>query len=152
MTWKDDEKWQRMLSGEKCPFCEDCHLDENQFSYKVVELPSSYVRFPKNQYWRGWVLVALKEHKNELFEMSKGELSQYWEDVAKAANAVNAVFQPVKLNYAIFGNLCPHIHCHILPQYLDSDPYASIELNKKKKFLEEEEYLELIEKLRSEIN
>lgn len=144
MTWKDQKKWEKMWNGEECPFCQDCHLDENQFSYKVAELSGSYVRLPKNQYWRGWVLVALKIHKNELYEMSVEELSQFWTDVAKAARAVKKVFQPVKLNYAVFGNLCPHVHCHILPQYYESDPHAPIELNREKKYLEDEEYKKII--------
>lgn len=37
MTWKDAEKWQKMVDGTACLFCEDIHLDENPISFNVFE-------------------------------------------------------------------------------------------------------------------
>jgi len=151
MTWKDPEKWQAMLSGKDCPFCEDIHLDENEFSYKVVELEHSFIRLPKNQYIKGWLVVALKRHANELYELSDSELAGFWREVALVAKASKVVFNPVKLNYAIYGNLCPHIHCHIFPQYLDNDPHAPIKPDFKEEFLSNKEYKKILLELRREL-
>lgn len=151
MSWKDDKKWREMLSGENCPFCNDIHLEVNQFSFKVAELGYSYVRLPKNQYFRGWVIVALKKHANELFELSPEELSGFWNDVALAAKAVSFVFNPVKINYAIYGNLCPHIHCHIFPRQHGDDPHAPIKQDAEEIFLTDSEYRDIILNLRKYI-
>jgi diadenosine tetraphosphate (Ap4A) HIT family hydrolase len=34
---------------------------------------------------------------------------------------VQALFDPVKLNYLTLGNTVPHLHTHVLPRYRD-DP------------------------------
>ncbi len=152
MTWKDPEKWEEMKKGTDCPFCNDIHLDVNPFSFKVTELKNSYVRLPRNQYWRGWVFVALKRHATELFELSNQELTEFWQEVSLAAKAVDIVFKPVKINYAIYGNLCPHIHCHIFPQQFENDPHAPIKQNEREILLADEEYKTIINDLRTVIN
>jgi diadenosine tetraphosphate (Ap4A) HIT family hydrolase len=69
--------WVQTRSGLDCPMCADIHLDENEFSYKVTEFDQTYVRLPKNQYQRGWTLVVLKRHANELFELAEVELAAF---------------------------------------------------------------------------
>jgi hypothetical protein len=60
MTWKNPEKWEKMISGEDCDFCSDIHLEENQHSFLVSELKASFIRLPKNQYWKGWTTFDFK--------------------------------------------------------------------------------------------
>jgi len=37
------------------------------------------------------------------------------------AKAIEARFQPIKMNYLTLGNWVPHLHTHVVPRYLD-DP------------------------------
>lgn len=152
MSWKDPERWVKMLSGESCPFCADIHLEENRFSFLVSDLKYSYVRLPKNQYWRGWTIVALKRHANELFELSPEELFGFWSEVARVSKAVQEVFHPIKINYAIYGNLCPHVHCHVFPQQFENDPHARIKQDAEEMLLSTDEYHKIIGDLRDAIN
>ena len=39
-----------------------------------------------------------------------------FDDLAKAGNALQKVFNADKMNYNILGNLIPHLHTHILPR------------------------------------
>jgi diadenosine tetraphosphate (Ap4A) HIT family hydrolase len=151
MSWKNKEKWQAMISGEDCPMCKDISLEENPFSYLVSELSASYVRLPKNQDIHGRVLVALKRHANELYELSSEELADFWSNVSVVAKAINDVFAPVKLYYGVFGGQCPHIHCHILPMREEDEPNAAITMGQTEKYLKNEEYEKIIQKLRSSI-
>ncbi len=139
-----------MKSGESCPLCADIHLDENPFSFKIAELEHTFVRLPRNQFCRGYVLVALKRHATELFDLSTKELNGFWEDVTLVAKAVNQVSQPVKINYAIFGNLCPHLHCHVSPRRFEDDPHAPIQ-TKNEVLLSDEEYQHMIQDLKAAI-
>lgn len=152
MTWKDATKWKAMKSGRGCPMCSDIHLNENRQSFLVTEFKNSYVRLPKNQYYYGWVVVFLKRHANELYELSDNELAEYSREVAQVAKAVKEVFSPVKINYAIFGSLCPHLHYHIIPRQFDDDPHAPIKMDEKEVFLSEEEYQKIIAQLRKALN
>lgn len=141
-----------MVSGQECPFCQDIHLDVNQFSFKVAELKQGIVRLPRNQFMRGYVIVALKKHANELFELNQNELAEYSEDIAMVAKAVKDVTNAVKINYAIYGNLCPHVHCHIFPQQLENDPHAPILAEENAVQLQDEEYRLLIERINNALS
>jgi hypothetical protein len=97
MGWASVDEWDRLKAGLGCPMCADIHLDENEFSYKVTEFEHTYVRLPKNQYQRGWTLVVLKRHANELFELTEVELAAFWRDVARVAQALDQLYHPTKI-------------------------------------------------------
>lgn len=80
MKWLPPEVWTRLKDGIDCSMCADLHLDENPFRLKVAELRQSYVRLPRNQYLRGWTVVALRRHASELFELSDAELRRVLSD------------------------------------------------------------------------
>jgi diadenosine tetraphosphate (Ap4A) HIT family hydrolase len=148
MSWKDEQRWQAMISGTDCPMCHDIHEIENQHSYLICELEESYVRLPKNQDPHGLVLVALKRHATEMYELGDQERDRFFKDVAKAAKAVKEVFEPIKIYYGIFEGRCPHFHCHIIPQYKNDDPYAPLSMNQKKVTLEDKDYAKIIRNLK----
>jgi len=152
MAWSDPAAWARMLAGSECIMCADIHLEVNAFSFLVAELRQSYVRFARNQYRRGYTVVALKRHANELFELSDRELADYSRDVADAAAAIQRVFAPVKINYAILGNLCPHVHCHLLPQFVADHPPRLLDMAEGEVLLPEQEYEQILAKLRRELS
>jgi diadenosine tetraphosphate (Ap4A) HIT family hydrolase len=102
------EQWARLKAGVDCPMCADMHLEVNAFSYLVAELERSYVRLVRNQYRRGWTILALKRHATELFELAEDEHAEFWREVACAARALNDLCRPVKTNYSVLGNLGPH--------------------------------------------
>lgn len=151
MKWKSSGEWERLKSGADCPMCQDISLPENPFSLKVVELRQSFVRLPRNQYMRGWTIVAFKRHACELFELNPKELLEFWQDVSQVAKALDGLYQPVKLNYCVFGHHCPHLHCHLLVHSYDDDPSKPIDMHEKQVLLPETEYVAMIEQLREAI-
>lgn len=149
--WMPQPAWEALKQGIDCPMCVDIHLDENVHSFMVAELTQSFVRLPKNQSMRGWTLVACKRHVNELFELTDQELTAFWRDVATVAKALDALYTPAKINYAIFGNLCPHLHCHLLVQTYQADPHKPINMHEQTIFLTSVEYQQMIKALRTQI-
>ncbi len=59
--------------------------------------------------------------------MTTTEHTEFWTDVSAAARAIEAVFDPVHLNFQILGNQDPHVHAHVIPRY-DPDPAPSMPL------------------------
>jgi diadenosine tetraphosphate (Ap4A) HIT family hydrolase len=151
MAWTDPVAWTRMLAGSECEMCADIHLEVNAFSFLVAEMRQSYFRFARNQYRRGYSIVSLKRHANELFELSDDELAGYWRDVADAAAAIQRVFAAVKINYAILGNQCPHIHCHVLPQLAGDNPPRLLDMTDGQVLLTDRQYEEILTHLRQEL-
>ena len=43
---------------------------------------------------------------------------------ADVGRSITEVLGPTKLDYLVMGHLCPHVHCHVYPQYEDDDPHA----------------------------
>jgi diadenosine tetraphosphate (Ap4A) HIT family hydrolase len=151
MQWKSPEEWEKLKQGIDCPMCADIHLVENQFSFLLAELSQSYARLSKNQYHKGYTVVALKRHANELFELAPEELAGYWKDVAQVAKALYTVYQPAKINYLIYGHHIPHIHCHMLVHFFEEDPSKVVNLGEGEKYLATAEYQQKIAKIREQL-
>ena len=149
--WLPPEKWEPLKAGVGCPMCADLHLPENPFSFLVSERRQSYVRLPRNQFMRGWTIVAFKRHACELFELTPTELSEFWQDVSDVAQALDAIYRPVKINYGIFGHLCPHLHCHLLVHSYADDPHKLIDMNEQTVLLTSKEYQTMIDDLRNRL-
>jgi diadenosine tetraphosphate (Ap4A) HIT family hydrolase len=148
MAWTSLDEWNQLKAGVGCPMCADIHLDENDFSYLVAEFEHTYVRLPKNQFSRGWTIVVLKRHASELFELTELELCAFWRDVALVARALDGLYRPAKVNYAVYGNLCPHIHCHLMLQTFAAGPHQPVDMNAEEVLLQPAEYRQAIDALR----
>jgi diadenosine tetraphosphate (Ap4A) HIT family hydrolase len=118
-----------MRSGAECGMCADASLETNEFSDLVAELDHSHLRLARNQTHPGYCLVIFKRHASELFELTPAELGGFWADVAAAARAVAAVFEPVKFDYLVMGHRMPHLHCHVYPQYAGNDPFRNVDIS-----------------------
>lgn len=151
VSWRDPDSWADLKLGIGCPFCQDAWMPENPYSFLVTELPYSYVRLPRNQYVRGWVIVALKRHAAELFELTPREQAGYWNDVARVAQAMSEINATAKINYCVYGNQCPHVHCHLLPRSFDDDPDQPVKMDEKEVLLSVAEYQEMLDALRDKL-
>jgi diadenosine tetraphosphate (Ap4A) HIT family hydrolase len=151
MNWSDPDKWLQLKQGAGCPMCEDIHLPENQHSYLVAELEHAIVRFPKNQVLRGWTVVFAKRHVSELFEFSDQELCAFWRSVSQVGRALYTIFQPPKINYCVYGNLIPHVHCHLIPQSYDHAPQMLTVIDSKTVELAREEYQRIVKEMKVQL-
>lgn len=141
-----------MNFDESCFYCtKDKGLDE--LMLKVCSLQASTVYLFKDQSYQGRCVVALKEHKKELFELHSEELTTFMSEVSRVAGAINKLFFPDKINYAIYGDQVSHLHFHIVPKYknglLWGKPFGNNPDGKK--ILDSEEYDELINLLRQNL-
>lgn len=91
----------------------------------VYELPHTNVYLVRNQNYTGRSVVALKKHVRELFHLSLQEQAAFIAEVALVAKTLDELFAPDKLNYGIFGDIVPHLHCHIVPKYRDGFTWGS---------------------------
>lgn len=118
----------------------------------VCELEWSDIYFLRDQRYRGRCVVACKSHVTEVFQLSDEERNGFFSDLAKTAAAVYELYQPDKLNYAIFGDLVSHLHVHLVPKYKNGPEWAAyFRDDARKQFLSDEEFnsdlLKLKEKL-----
>jgi len=152
MKWKTPEDWTKLVKGIGCPMCLESGMDENPHSFKVAELKRSIVRLNKNQHMPGWTTLILKRHATELFELKPEERAEFWDEVSLTAKALNDIYHPAKINYCIWGNHMPHIHCHLFPRFFEDDPGQPINQNEKEAFLPLDEYRTLMADIKGRLN
>jgi diadenosine tetraphosphate (Ap4A) HIT family hydrolase len=108
--------------------CADIHLPTNEFSDLIAELPGSYARLNRNQTHAGYTVLFAKRHAVELHDLTADELRLFWSDVAAVGRTLTSLFAPAKLDNLVMGHLCPHVHCHVYPQYAHDNPHALIDI------------------------
>lgn len=139
------------MKYQNCAYCVEGELLD-AFGIKICELESSKVYLFKEQSHLGRVIVAHKKHVSELVELSQEELHLYFDEVAKVANVLHKLFQPEKVNYGAYGDTGHHLHFHLVPKYKDGYEWGGVfAMNPGEKYLTEQEYTELVEKIKNEL-
>ena len=118
--WPDD--WSERKAGRDCALCATLGRGDNDYTVAVGELPWSQVGLERRSRLPGYCIVVWKgRHVAEPTQLDPDEAAGYWADVVAVARAIEAEFQPAKVNLLTLGNWVPHLHTHVLPRYLD-DP------------------------------
>jgi diadenosine tetraphosphate (Ap4A) HIT family hydrolase len=137
------ERWDQLVRGEDCPLCRDLagEAQPNEFHYPVTELRLSRLALASNQWVPGYCVLTCRLHVREPFELSLDDRARYFDDLMRAARAIDILFKPVKLNYQILGNVVPHLHTHIEPRYYgDPAPGRPIDTAEQVVHLSPDEY------------
>jgi len=96
-------------------------------------------------------VVVAERHAPELHDLSADELARFWADGAAVGRTISSLLDPVKLDDLLMGHLCPHLHCHLIPQYAPDDPHGSIDPQAGDVRLDEAEWTKVIEAVRAHL-
>ena len=103
------------------PGCVMCGKYGRSGPLLIAELETARAFLHEDQFFPGYVLLVLRRHATELFELPAGERGAHLEEVSRVAEAIARALRPVKMNYELLGNQVPHIHWHLVPR-LPTDP------------------------------
>lgn len=107
-----------MTRHDDCPICRKLtRLDDLPEGEVVGQFPHSVVLLGPWQYYQGYCLVVARRHAAELSQLEDTERVAYFNEMCAVARAIEACFQPRKLNYELLGNQVPHLHWHLFPRY-----------------------------------
>ncbi len=85
----------------------------------VVRLFSGWVIFGEQQFVRGYVVLLPDPVVPTLNALGAQERGQFLLDMARLGDALLKVTNAVRINYAMFGNLEPALHAHVIPRYAE---------------------------------
>lgn len=102
-----------------CHFC--TLLDELDCPGRIIEFEHSVAFLHSDQTFTGRSLLILKPHYQHLHELSENLFASFNRELRTLAEAINGELRPERLNYAVLGNVTPHVHWHLIPRYPD-DP------------------------------
>ncbi|GGV08048.1 hypothetical protein GCM10010275_55280 [Streptomyces litmocidini] len=104
--------------GTDCPMC------ANDFSAEDIgwglllrrgEVSNAYLW--RSGQVRGYaVVIYTGRHVAEPTELDEGEAAAFWRDALALGRAVEALYEPLKMNYLLLGNQIPHAHWHCVPR------------------------------------
>jgi hypothetical protein len=109
-AWPPD--FERQLAGEACPLCVEGRPNEasSRVRFFASEIADAYLH--RHGVQRGYAAVIWRgRHVAEPTDLTEAEATAFWLDVLKVGRAMQAVYQPLKMNYALLGNRAPHLHC-----------------------------------------
>ncbi len=137
------------MKDQNCGYCMRGELLA-KFGIFICDLNVSSLILFKEQSKPGRCIVAYKDHVSEIVNISDEERDAFFADVNRAAKAIHAVFKPDKLNYGMYGDTGCHLHVHLCPKYKGGDEWGgTFTMNPDKKYLTDEEYAEMIEKIKA---
>ena len=139
------------MRDENCAYCVGGELLD-KFGIKICDLGVSQLILFKEQSHPGRCVVAYKDHVNDLNELSDEDRNAFMADVARVTRAMQKAFNPEKINYGAFGDTGCHLHMHLVPKYKDGFEWGgTFVMNPGEKFLSDEEYAEMIEKIKANL-
>lgn len=141
-----------MYSDPKdCLYCQNNQtLHDLMIEIKALRVSRAFLF--KEQTYRGRCLVAYNGHVNDLNELTEEERNAFMADVADVTRAMQRVFNPEKINYGAFSDKLSHLHFHLAPKYVDGPDYGgTFRMNPGEVYLSDEEYQEMINKIKAEL-
>jgi len=103
------------------PSCKICVNDWPLFDHFIADLGLTIAYLFEDQFFPGWTVLTFKKHRTELFQLPREERAGLMEEVSRAGQALEKIFDVRKINYELLGNQVPHIHWHLIPR-LQADP------------------------------
>jgi len=115
---------------------------------KICDLEESQLFLFKEQSYQGRCNVVYKDHGVEFHELDEEQRNAFMRDVAKVGKALQAAFNPTKVNYGAYADTLTHIHMHVVPKYQDGFGFGGVfEMNPKKTYYTEEGYKRTIARI-----
>ncbi len=78
---------------------------------------SGWAVFGHQQFVPGYLLLLPDPVVPDLNALTPESRTQFLLDMSRLGDALLLATSPVRINYAIFGNLEPALHAHIVPRY-----------------------------------
>lgn len=106
--------------------CSTCGFD---LWLPLAALSVSTLGFYNDSRFPGRCILVLNEHYDELADLPDDLTVSFARDTKRAGHAVGVATNASRVNYAVLGNTVPHVHCHIMPRFvepLDPNPTRPI--------------------------
>ncbi len=99
-----------------CPLCQSIANPALAWGDRLVwRFPHSIATLGPWEYYTGYCVLVSREHATELSQLGPNRTA-FLDEMSLLAAAIEACFQPHKLNYELLGNLVPHLHWHLFPR------------------------------------
>jgi diadenosine tetraphosphate (Ap4A) HIT family hydrolase len=85
----------------------------------IARMRSGWAIMGNSQFLRGYSLLLPDPVVPHLNAMDASARDRFLSDMGRLGDAVLAATGALRINYAVFGNLEPALHAHVIPRYMD---------------------------------
>jgi diadenosine tetraphosphate (Ap4A) HIT family hydrolase len=78
---------------------------------------SGWAVFGHQQFVQGYLLLLPDPVVPDLNALTPERRAQFLLDMSRLGDALMRTMTPIRINYAIFGNVEPALHAHVIPRY-----------------------------------
>ena len=103
--------------------CPLCAMRDAKGPGFVAELGAGVLVVDPVQRYPGKATLVMRAHVavGDMLDLPDAALMKLHADVLAAARAVRAATGAARVNLALFANLAPHVHWHLVPRFDDGD-------------------------------
>ncbi len=135
----------------ECLYCQN-NQTLHSLMIKICDLKVSQLFLFKEQSHPGRCVVAYNEHGIDFHQLTANQRDAFMADVAAVGNAIEKAYCPAKINYGMYSDTLSHLHMHIVPKYTGGFEFGGVfEMNPKKTYLTNDEYINAIDKIKTQI-
>ncbi len=88
----------------------------------IARVNTGFVFMMDNQFLPGWCILTAYPQVYDLTALPFEKRNEFLADMQILGEAIAAVTQPVRMNYAILGNTDHYLHAHVHPRYAWEQP------------------------------
>lgn len=88
----------------------------------ILRMASGWAVLGEQQFLRGHALLLPDPVVGTLNQLQDTMRLQFLTDMARLGDAVLAVTKALRINYAMFGNVEPALHAHVVPRFANEAP------------------------------
>ncbi len=85
----------------------------------IARMSSGWAVLGGSQFLRGYSLLLPDPVVPHLNAMASSARDRFLSDMGNLGDAVMAATEALRINYAMFGNVEPALHAHVIPRYVD---------------------------------
>ncbi|MBK7950482.1 MAG: HIT family protein [Deltaproteobacteria bacterium] len=98
--------------------CSVCSFEVGEV---IAELETGDLAHYSDRDFPGRCVIVVREHAEKLEELAPEFLTRLMLDVTRAGRAIRKATGAPRINYAVLGNVMPHIHVHLVPRGMPAD-------------------------------
>jgi diadenosine tetraphosphate (Ap4A) HIT family hydrolase len=93
----------------------------------VARVVSGWVLLGRQQFVRAYCLLVPDPVVSHLNALSTEARSHFMLDMSRVGDALLRITGAVRINYAVFGNVEPALHAHVIPRYADEPEHLRLQ-------------------------
>ncbi len=110
-------KFPMTLLNNGCSLCEKIKNRRSDPSYLGTICECHVFRSPFGERWPGSLMLVYERHREELSDIVSNGIPAPQNALLLAEQGIRKVINPNRMNVVKFGNVCPHLHWHLIPRF-----------------------------------